>query len=268
MKRKRKEPQAEGCPLWVVTFGDAMSLLVAFFVMLVSFADFEEHALQDMAGALKGGFRAVPLPMATATGRIDAEEIDDKNEVVSTNAAIAAVASSQGALREPAGKNIIPSNSSDYYLHLLKSGVAIVIKRNVVFESGTAELSSPSNEVWQLAIELMHTVNSEVRIAVTLPQNVVVRLQDYTTSWGLGIEQALAVQRLLAKSRGGDCGQMSTSVQVVKNMPPGEAMEGTVEIRYVGEQGWKMKGMPRKILRGTWREQGEIEEEQGNVQEG
>lgn len=253
--RKRKEPDPEGCPLWVVTFGDAMSLLVTFFVMLVSFADFEENALQNMMGALKGGLRAVPLPMATVVGRVDSpDSLEKSKDVVSSDASVSLVESSQEILREEPARNIVKSNSPDYYLHLLKSGVSLVIMRNSVFKSGTAEMSDPSHEVWEVATDLMQLVESEIRIAVTLPDNVEVRLQDYTTPWGLGIEQALSVQAFLEQN-GGDCGKISASVCVVKNMPTGDASDGTVEIRFIGVTELKLKTMPRKILRGVWREQ-------------
>ncbi|MDF7808003.1 flagellar motor protein MotB [Pontiellaceae bacterium B12219] len=257
--RQRKEPDQEGCPLWVVTFGDAMSLLVAFFVMLVSFADFEEHSLQDMMGALKGGLRAVPLPMATTVGRVDTlTETEASETVVAENASTTMVESSQEVLRNNPARNIIKSSSPDYYLHLLKSGVALVITRNSAFKSGTAELLMPDHEAWQVATDLMHSVDSEIRIAVTLPENVPVRLEGYTTSWGLGVEQALAIQELLFQN-GGDRKKISTSVRVVRNMPSGEAADGTVEIRFIGATESKLNTMPRKILRGAWREQGTTE---------
>ena len=260
--REPREPAAEGCPLWVVTFGDAMSLLVTFFVMLVSFADFEEHNLQNMMGALKGGLRAVPLPMATTVGGVEAPDVADANkDIVSTNAMVKVAQSSQEVLRDQPSKKIIKTNSPDYYLHLLKNGVSLIITRNSVFESGTAELVEADRVVWQVAVDLMHSVEGEIRIAISLPENVVVRLRDYTTSWGLGIEQALAVQDLLFQN-GGDRKKMSTSVRVVKSMPHGEAAEGTVEIRFIGVTELNLKNMPKKILKGTWREQETIEKEQ------
>ncbi|MDF7800933.1 flagellar motor protein MotB [Pontiellaceae bacterium B1224] len=266
--RERPEPDQEGCPLWMLTFGDAMSLLVAFFVMLVSFADFEEHSLQNMMGALKGGLRAVPLPMATTVGRVDTQtETEASEDVISKNASAAAVESSQEVLRNNPARNIIKSNSPDYYLHLLKNGISLVIKRNSAFESGTVELRVPDHEVWLVAGDLMHSVQGEIRIAVTLPENVLVRLDGYTTSWGLGIEQALAVQELLCRN-GGDRSQISTSVRVVKNMPHGEAVDGTVEIRFIGINELKLNTMPRKILRGIWRDQGGTEQGEQDGQEG
>ncbi|QBG47366.1 hypothetical protein EGM51_08170 [Verrucomicrobia bacterium S94] len=257
----RREPNQEGCPLWVVTFSDAMSLLVAFFVMLVSFADFEEHSLQNMMGALKGGLRAVPLPLATTVGRVDSpDETEGDRSVVSKNASATSLEYSQKALKDQPARKIIKTNSPDYYLHLLKSGVVLVVTRTSAFEPGTAELLDPDHEAWQVAADLMHTVESEIRVSVILPDNVPVRIPGYTTSWGLGIEQALAVEELLIQ-QGGNRKKMSAAVQVVRRMPVGEAVDGTVEIQFIGAGESKLNTMPGKILRGTWYEQTQTEKE-------
>ncbi len=43
-KRKQVEPdEAAGAPEWMVTFSDCMTLLLTFFVLLLSFSSFDEH---------------------------------------------------------------------------------------------------------------------------------------------------------------------------------------------------------------------------------
>ena len=37
------EEEEEGAPLWVVTFGDLMSLLMCFFVLLLSFSEMDRN---------------------------------------------------------------------------------------------------------------------------------------------------------------------------------------------------------------------------------
>ena len=41
-----------GCPGWMMTFGDCMSLLVTFFVMMIAFSSMEEERLAAMIGVL------------------------------------------------------------------------------------------------------------------------------------------------------------------------------------------------------------------------
>ncbi len=45
-----------GAPLWVVTFGDMMSLLLCFFVLLLSFATMDIIKFRQMAASLKNAF--------------------------------------------------------------------------------------------------------------------------------------------------------------------------------------------------------------------
>jgi len=49
-------PKQEGAPPWMATFGDMMSLLLCFFVLLLSFANMDIIKFQDMMGSMKDAF--------------------------------------------------------------------------------------------------------------------------------------------------------------------------------------------------------------------
>jgi len=48
-----EEDSAPGAPAWMLTFSDCMTLLLTFFVLLLSFSSFDEMALRRLLGALK-----------------------------------------------------------------------------------------------------------------------------------------------------------------------------------------------------------------------
>ncbi len=52
--RKPKGGNDEGAPQWMVTYGDLMSLLLTFFVLLVSFSSIQLVEFQKALGSLKG----------------------------------------------------------------------------------------------------------------------------------------------------------------------------------------------------------------------
>ena len=54
MARKQKAPS--GLPEWLVTFADLMSILVCFFVLLISFSIQDKHKLQVVAGSMREAF--------------------------------------------------------------------------------------------------------------------------------------------------------------------------------------------------------------------
>jgi chemotaxis protein MotB len=55
-----KEEEASGAPLWVVTFADLMSLLMCFFVMLLSMSQLDVHKFKAMAEGMSKGLGAKP----------------------------------------------------------------------------------------------------------------------------------------------------------------------------------------------------------------
>ena len=66
------EEEKAGIPAWVVTFADLMSLLMCFFVLLLSFSEIDAQKFKQIAGELSKAFgvqREVPVlevPMGTS----------------------------------------------------------------------------------------------------------------------------------------------------------------------------------------------------------
>ncbi|MHC4160413.1 MAG: flagellar motor protein MotB, partial [Planctomycetota bacterium] len=70
MSRKRKQAESDeaaGAPEWMVTFSDCMTLLLTFFVLLLSFSTFEEHTFKK----LKVIFSNALLPGVSQTAERD-----------------------------------------------------------------------------------------------------------------------------------------------------------------------------------------------------
>ncbi len=252
MKRTVREPAQEGCPLWVVTFGDTMSLLVTFFVLLVSFADFEESALLNVLGSLKGGFRAIPALGATAVATVhDETSRDEENDLAAAISMAANVPFTKEDESDQTSRKI-PSSSADYYFYLLNNGVSLVIKMDAIFEPGTATLNESNRDVWRVAAELMRSVRNEVRVEAVLTQDAQVRSGTFTTPWGLGIEQAMEVQRYLVEECHGRRAQISTAVRVIHSSAATAGSRASIIIRYIGFTDLQMKNIPESIMRREW----------------
>ena len=59
-KEKRSEPKA-GAPMWMVTYGDLMSLLLTFFILLLSFSTMDSpREYQEAIISIKGAFGVMP----------------------------------------------------------------------------------------------------------------------------------------------------------------------------------------------------------------
>ena len=72
MHLQLKHAEASGSPLWMATFADLMSLLMCFFVLLLSFSEMDAAKFKELAGSLSKAFgvqRDVPaneLPKGTS----------------------------------------------------------------------------------------------------------------------------------------------------------------------------------------------------------
>lgn len=56
-EEEKKDPPAElTCPEWMMTMGDCMSLLLTFFVLLLTFSTTSQSRLMDVIGVMKGAF--------------------------------------------------------------------------------------------------------------------------------------------------------------------------------------------------------------------
>ena len=54
------EDEKKGAPEWITTFADMMSLLLTFFVFILTFSTIEMETYQKVQGALQGGLRISP----------------------------------------------------------------------------------------------------------------------------------------------------------------------------------------------------------------
>ncbi len=57
MPKKKQKKDSGGVPEWVVTYGDMMSLLLCFFILLAAFSELKrEHEYQRVVTAVKEAF--------------------------------------------------------------------------------------------------------------------------------------------------------------------------------------------------------------------
>lgn len=75
----RKPPVASSVPEWLVTFADLMSLLVCFFVLIISFSIQDQEKLQVVAGSLKDAFGI--LKVEQRAGMIEKDGNPERDEL-------------------------------------------------------------------------------------------------------------------------------------------------------------------------------------------
>lgn len=100
MTHIKKQPESDeppGAPEWMVTFSDCMTLLLTFFVLLLSFSSFDDKVFRKMETALAQALPSVGVPIARdreAFLRLEQivykKELDDGSEKSTLNGNIEA----------------------------------------------------------------------------------------------------------------------------------------------------------------------------------
>ena len=236
-----------GCPNWMVTFGDAMSLLLCFFVLLLTFSTTDEHQLLETVGFIKG-----------ALSPVAAEEIQAQDEVSTERVTAAGAKSVQGDYheREVSAEELSPValNSYEFNYRRLKlrrrleqlgfehfvsldrldEGISMRTQTDMLFRPGTAIFQPDRLSLAEGFATLVTGVGNEIRLSALISAPQVNAAGHFTREWGLIIRRLNALARLLENKFEVNPDRISFSVTMVP------AKEGdTVEMLLMEKRGVK-----------------------------
>ena len=194
---------AEGAPEWMVTFGDLMSLLMTFFVLLLSFSQMDVAKFKELAGSLENAFgvqRQEPLynrPIGTKMIARDFDQTLIEQAKVGHNeieTAIQVLAEQLHNVVQPLEEQgLVEIDLQDQQLTLRLLGHA-------TFDSGRADLK-PEMVPTLLAIgKLIGNTKQEVFVAGHT-DNVPIRSHRYRSNLELSAARAASVVDLFVRKK-------------------------------------------------------------------
>ncbi len=154
-KKKEKKPEA-GAPAWMVTYGDAMTLLLCFFVIIVSMSELkkDERFMQVME-SLRRAFGAYEGATAPAPG-----------EQTPTNALIAKLIQLEAhdRLKEKGETDDSPTPGKDFRVTNVRDGIEVVVGGKITFPRFSATLMPKGRELIADTAERIRGYNTKVLI--------------------------------------------------------------------------------------------------------
>jgi chemotaxis protein MotB len=178
----------EGAPEWMVTFGDLMSLLLCFFVLLLSFSNMDKQKYKQVAGSLEKAFgvqrklKAMDIPKGMT---MIAKDFDQ--EVLATR------------IKEDLGRQIdelIEDQLSDLkdQISVEAKGSQVVIRLmgESTFDSGKAEIRSQLKPLLAKVAEVLRKAQGDIIIAGHT-DNVPILKGPFNTNLRLSAARAAAV---------------------------------------------------------------------------
>ena len=135
MAKKEKCPECpKGLPAWLATFGDLMSLLLCFFVLLLSFSTMKQDDFEKAVGSLQGALGVLPgEPVLTSPIKLEWPII--KGDITQSRTMKDAKAEIEKEVEAAGQLDNVEIIESD-------EGITIRIKDNALYPSGKADIKT------------------------------------------------------------------------------------------------------------------------------
>ena len=229
MARKKKDKNIiyeQGSPEWTLTLGDCMSLLLTFFVLLLSFSSKDSAQLSEALGGMKGAFhsnsndkyglKSRPLKKGTKSKKAN-KDFNSGNE---KDQKILAKEISIVNLRE---QNIL-NRFNEYKAKIqklgfskkitarqLREGIFIEFNEDIIFKKNSTEYSQDVTELLEDFINIIYAINNKISIISQLTER---ELSD-RSKWKLAQARNQKIINLLNKKYDIPKEQMVSGIEAV-----------------------------------------------------
>lgn len=202
MARKRAEEHKAGAPEWMSTYGDMVTLLLCFFVLLFSFSTLDvqkfKAIVQSMSGSLGVMDSGMTVSMEPLVNSFPAdsptEEIEEFNK-----------------LYEEISQYVKENNlEASITLQLDERGLLVRFLDNVFFDPGKADLKPGAREIITKVAEILKTNDKNVRIEGHT-DNVPINTYRFPSNWELSTTRAVNVVKFLIEENGIEAKRLSAS---------------------------------------------------------
>jgi len=171
---KQKCPDCEEClPAWLAAFGDLMSLLLCFFVLLLSMSSMDAKKVTEAMGSLSGAMSVLEGGAQTEVSKKriqQATPIDEQDETAQTvNKVKQAINDSNEMMDKGQAEAITLEEAQD--------GFVIELPASLLFKSGSATIESQDTLLFLRRMAL---------IIEELPNDTMVSVQGHTDNQGPG----------------------------------------------------------------------------------
>ncbi len=193
-KRSRQEEPQAGAPLWMTTYGDMVTLLLCFFVLLFSFSTVDAQKFQSMIQSFQGSLGILESGTSITTDNFITEAMKDELTTDQRQEL------EDFRKLEEVVETYLESYDleSDVLVSQENEGLMLRFQDNVLFDPGKAELKPKSKEILSdIAIFLQSPefISKSIRVEGHTDTVKVNRSSIYPTNWELSAGRASNVVR-------------------------------------------------------------------------
>ncbi len=252
-KKKCKCECPECMPEWLATFGDLMSLLLCFFVLLLSMSTMDAKKVKEAIGSLAGALSVLEGGTQTEVSRNRIQKATPIQKTDETAQTVNRLSQAIAEFKEfTAG-----GNGPAITLEEGEEGFFIRLPADITFKPGSAQITNEDSLLFLKRISLI--------IKEYLPKNIEIQIKGYTDNipppqtspyadnWELSAARALSVLRILIKD-GVNPKQLSAAAYgeyhpiASNSTPKGRAKNRRVEIWFFAKKTKYQKNIQKSIL--------------------
>jgi len=208
MKRREKKPPSGGSPGWMTTYGDLVTLLLCFFVLLYSMSQIDIARFEAVAESFRNrsifydGSSAIDFEQTTDSATIrDQGEYDDimKDEEIFSDSFSRNEASLEELLSEVEGfleenglEETISANLSD-------EGVVLILQERILFDTSEAIIKPEAEPFLNKVALLISNLPNQIRVEGHTDSRQISTYR-YPSNWELSGARASSTIRYLVES--------------------------------------------------------------------
>lgn len=209
MDKKCPECKA-GAPEYMLTYGDLVTLLMCFFVLLFAFSSVDSQKFESLMVSFQGSAGILPGGTSMQEAKLQFDGMPEKN----TSSAQSVQLDSMERLKEEVQKKLEENNlGTDVSLEIEARGLIIRFPDNVLFDSGSAEIKTNAlNSLKAIGNVLNKKEYEKSQIRVEgHTDNVPISTFKYPSNWELSTARSTNVIKHLIANIGLDPNRLSAS---------------------------------------------------------
>ena len=230
-RQKKQQPPPPGAPLWLATYGDMVTLILTFFILLFSFSSIDVQKFEKMIQSFKGALGIMPggTTVQRNPGSFGGLTGKDAGESKKSTTSVEEVAKNL--------KNYLKSQGLDkgVEVRIDQKGVTISFSEHVLFDSGSAEMKPEGKRVLTKVAEFIREAVPALSVEGHT-DSIPLRGGIYRDNWGLSASRAASVATYLQDRAGFDpqklqaVGYASTRPIVPNDTPEHMALNRRVDL--------------------------------------
>ncbi|MCL1910763.1 MAG: OmpA family protein [Leptospirales bacterium] len=194
MAVKKKKKESGGAPAWMVSWSDMTTLLLTFFIVMMSFAEIDGQDFYLVLSSFQGALGILPGGSSFSKGRLEEMGMNINTLPSSTQGR-----SLSKSVKEAI--SILQPEVSSKKVRVTEDerGLIITLSGDVFFDPGSAMLKSDVRNIIDKAGKVINSVSNLVRIEGHTSSTPIglSKMKGYATNWELAAARSVNVLRYL-----------------------------------------------------------------------